>query len=91
MKKFIVIAYDIEDNKNRREAANLLEATGKRVNKSVFECFISEAKLDKLQEDLDKLTAHGDSILYYTLCKNCIEKIDRQGTYGLPNETVKVF
>lgn len=91
MKKFIVIAYDIENNKNRREAANLLEAIGMRVNKSVFECYISEAKLEKLQNGLDQLTAHGDTILYYTLCKSCIEKVDRRGTDGLPNETVKVF
>ncbi|MCE5210230.1 MAG: CRISPR-associated endonuclease Cas2 [Deltaproteobacteria bacterium] len=91
MKKFIVIAYDIENNKKRREAASLLEAMGIRVNKSVFECFISKAKLEKLQAALDQLTAHGDTVLYYTLCKSCIERIDRRGIDGLPNEAVKVF
>ena len=92
MKKFIVIAYDIEDNKRRRDTAKLLVAApGKRVNKSVFECFMSETKLKKLRESLDKQIARGDSILYYTLCKSCIERIDRRGVTGLPTKTVKVF
>ena len=91
MKKFVVVAYDIENNKRRREAAKLLEAVGTRVNRSVFECFLSEVKLEKLRESLNKQIARGDSILYYTLCKSCIERIDRRGTTGLPAETVKVF
>ena len=91
MKKFVVVAYDIENNKRRREATKLLEAVGRRVNKSVFECFLSEVKLEKLKESIDKQVVRDDSILYYTLCKSCIERVDRKGATGLQTETVKVF
>lgn len=91
MKKFVVVAYDIENNKRRREVVKLMEAAGKRVNKSVFECFLSEVKLEKLKANIEKQVAYDDIILYYNLCKSCIERIDRRGTTGLPTETVKVF
>ncbi|NLW36114.1 MAG: CRISPR-associated endonuclease Cas2, partial [Syntrophorhabdus aromaticivorans] len=42
MKRFVVIAYDISDDKKRLEISDLLITYGIRVNKSVFECFVSE-------------------------------------------------
>jgi len=39
MKRYIVIAYDIEKDRKRREVVKLLQPWGRRVNKSVFECF----------------------------------------------------
>lgn len=91
MKKFIVIAYDVESDKRRRQVAKLLEAVGKRVNKSVFECFISETQLAKLKRGIDKRLTRYDCVLYYILCRACIERIDRQGATGVPIETVKIF
>jgi CRISPR-associated protein Cas2 len=91
MKKFVVIAYDIEDDKRRRQVSKLLEAVGLRVNKSVFECLLSEARLVKLQGHIAKKTVRGDSVLYYLLCRSCIEKVERSGTDGLPTQTVLVL
>ena len=91
MKKFIVIAYDVECDKRRRKVAKMLEAVGKRVNKSVFECFISDTQLTKLKRGIEKRVTRYDSVLYYILCGACIERIDRQGTSGVPIETVKIF
>lgn len=91
MKKFIVIAYDVECDKRRRQVAKLLEAVGKRVNKSVFECFLSETQLAKLRKGIEKRITRYDSVLYYILCRSCIERIERQGTGGVPIETVKIF
>ncbi len=91
MKKFVVIAYDIEDDKRRHQAAALLEAIGTRVNRSVFECFVSDYKLEKLKEEITKRITVHDSVLYYILCRTCIERIDRNGATGLPAETVNIF
>lgn len=91
MKRFIVVAYDIEDDKKRRQVVKLLEAVGLRVNKSVFECFISDRQLEKLKLGIGRRVTRYDSILYYRLCRSCIERIERRGTPGLPTKTVLVF
>ncbi len=91
MKRFVVVAYDIEDNKRRSQVAKLLEAVGLRVNKSVFECFLSDTKLEKLKVSITRRTVRGDVILYYRLCASCLEKIDRRGSGGLPKEVVVVI
>jgi CRISPR-associated protein Cas2 len=91
MKKFIVIAYDVEDDRRRRQVAKLLEASGKRVNKSVFECFLTDGQLEKLRGKIARRVTRYDSVLFYRLCRDCIERIERQGTTGMPVETVKVF
>ena len=90
MKKFVVIAYDIEDDKRRRGIAKLLEAIGARVNKSVFECFLTDNKLEKLKAKITKQMTADDSVLYYVLCKSCIERIERRGAKGMPVETVRI-
>ena len=91
MKKFIVIAYDVEDDRRRRQVAKLLESTGRRVNKSVFECFLTGSQFRKLRQKIDAEVTSYDSILYYSLCRNCIEKIDRRGVEWGSCEVVKIF
>lgn len=92
MKKFVIIAYDIVNNKKRNKISDLLCKYGKRINKSVFECFLSEKEFKALKETLKKKIKKGDdSILYYTLCKYCIDQIEREGIKEEEKETVKVF
>lgn len=92
MKKYVVIAYDIEKDRKRREVSKLLEAWGKRVNKSVFECFLSDTELKKLKAKLEKKVKKGtDSILLYPLCVTCIDKIERYGCPPPAREVVKIF
>lgn len=92
MKKYVVIAYDIEKDRKRREVAKLLEAWGKRANKSVFECFLSDTELKKLKTRLEKMVKKGtDVILFYPLCVDCIDKIERYGAPQPEREIVKIF
>lgn len=90
VKKFIVIAYDIECDRRRRKVSKLLEASGVRVNKSVFECLLAEKQLEKLKKSIEKRIVRGDSVLYYRLCRSCIENVERTGTPGLPKQSVIV-
>jgi CRISPR-associated protein Cas2 len=92
MKYFVVVAYDIESNKRRCQVAKLLEKAGRRVNKSVFECALTAKQLEKLKTDLGKeVNRRGDSILYYQLCRACLEKADSQGHTLPARDIVKVF
>jgi CRISPR-associated protein Cas2 len=74
---FMLISYDIPDNKRRLKVANtLLDFGGERVQYSVFECHITPRNLEKLQARLRKvLVADEDSIRLYPLCDTCRPKV----------------
>lgn len=90
MKRFTVIAYDIADDKRRNRIAKLLGDYGYRANYSVFECFVNETELEKIKTEMVKhLKPKHDTVLFYYLCKNCIEKTERLGIAPEPEKTVK--
>ena len=76
VKKFQIIAYDIVDTRKRNKVAEILKDYGIRVQKSVFECHLNNADLNrltqKLSETIDKKT---DSILVYYLCEACVKQM----------------
>jgi CRISPR-associated protein Cas2 len=77
---FYVIAYDIVDDKRRSKIARYLEATGDRVQGSVFEAYLTAAELDKLLKKLKKvLKGEEDSLRVYLLCGACREKVHTEG------------
>ncbi len=52
MKQFMVVAYDIADDRRRQKIAKVLEQFGLRCNESVFECLLTEAKIQKMVQSL---------------------------------------
>lgn len=75
-KLFIVIAYDISDNKRRNRVVKLLKQYGIPVNFSVYECMMTKPQLDKVIGRLEKVIDTGcDKIVYYTICIGCFSKI----------------
>ena len=81
---FVLITYDVENDKLRDRIARLLEGHGRRVQWSVFECHLTEAQLGDLRERLEQLTqpsrtsevqAGSYSIRIYRLCKACARRI----------------
>ena len=72
-----VVTYDIINDKRRKKLSDLLEAYGTRVNYSVFEIELNETKKEKLlyEIELKKLiSTKYDSVRFYHICKNCVEK-----------------
>lgn len=51
-RQFVLIIYDITDNKRRVKFAKLLEGYGKRVQKSEFEAMLTSKKYDKLVKEI---------------------------------------
>lgn len=69
-KCFILIIYDITDNKRRVKFAKLLEGYGKRVQKSAFEAMLTPQKYDKLVNEIPRFTStkNGeDSVRIYRI------------------------
>lgn len=78
---YVMISYDISNDKLRRKIVKVLERYWYRVQKSVFECLLSESKYNKLKMILNdilkryklenpNLDYKNDSIRFYILIKN---------------------
>jgi len=73
---FIIISYDIGDDKQRNKIAKLLEAHGTRVQYSVFECNLTEMQLANLKKKLARTVQPDDSIRFYRLCRECVGRVE---------------
>lgn len=78
---FVVISYDIPDNRRRLKVAQtLLDFGGERVQRSVFECYITERNYERLQARLRRhFDGEADSIRFYILCENCRPRMNLWG------------
>jgi len=81
---FVLISYDIEDDKLRAKVATVLEGHGRRVQYSVFECHLTERQYDALKQRLVRLVeaagkAGTYSIRFYRLCKACVARFEMLG------------
>lgn len=73
---FCVVAYDIEDDRNRSRISKILEKYGTRVNFSVFECMFTDTQFLQVQAKVEKsVNKHCDKVVYYSICVNCYTKI----------------
>ncbi|AEE15333.1 CRISPR-associated protein Cas2 [Thermodesulfobium narugense DSM 14796] len=83
---FYVISYDVVEDRKRYKIAKLLEGKGTRVQKSVFECYLTEKELIKLNKEImKKINPETDSVRIYLLCKRCKAAISVLGN-GVPQE-----
>jgi len=85
---FILVTYDIPDDKRRGKIAKILEAYGERVQYSVFECDLAERQETKLLKELQQVVTEAeDSIRVYRLCAGCLKQIKTLGQAKPPAET----
>ena len=78
---FLVVSYDIVDDRRRDKIANILKDYGKRVQYSVFECTLSGKLMRKMVKELLRyVKAQEDSLRIYRLCKGCEDNVE---VYGL--------
>ena len=75
-KLFVVVAYDITNNRKRYRVVKILKKYGVSVNKSVYECMVTVPQLEKIQQRMEKIIDKTtDQIAYYTICINCFTNI----------------
>jgi CRISPR-associated protein Cas2 len=81
---FVVVSYDIVDDRRRTRVASEMENFGERVQYSVFECHLEEAQVRELQRRVETLIAwEEDRVRYYTLCKKDQAQIVVDGPGGV--------
>jgi CRISPR-associated protein Cas2 len=72
---WVVVSYDIPDDKRRTKVMQTLEGYGRRAQYSVFECELRPADLDRLKARLrDLIDDQQDDVRFYPLCESCLRK-----------------
>ncbi len=81
---FWVVCYDIANNRRRYRVLKTLEGYGRRVQYSVFECELIEARLKRLEHALIRvINDQEDNIRFYPLSEPETQKIRTLGTATL--------
>jgi CRISPR-associated protein Cas2 len=80
MKNMTVICFDVSDPRRLYRVARELGNFGVRVQKSVFECYLRDDELARLQKRLAKhIDANEDQVRYYFLCGKDVEAVTVDG------------
>jgi CRISPR-associated protein Cas2 len=89
-----LICYDITEDNLRTKIVKVLESYGERIQYSVFEFNLNQAKILELKHKLIKrklLDRSKMSFSIYPICEQCYKKIERYGDNKLLNEKNIVF
>ena len=77
---FIIVAYDIVENKRRTKIMKTLKGYGFHVQKSVFECFLNERQLLRLRGIIGGLIDENeDSVRFYRLPEDLSDQVEILG------------
>jgi CRISPR-associated protein Cas2 len=88
---FIVVAYDIAQDKRRLKVMQMMQGYGEHVQESVFECDLEPAAYRKMAKRLrDLINRDEDNVRIYHLCKADIDRIKQLGV-GRPVQLMREF
>ena len=77
---FVIVSYDIVDNKRRTKLAKKMCNFGQRVQYSVFECIVDKQQYKKMKKQaLTFVDLKKDSLRLYRLCNDCKRHIESFG------------
>lgn len=78
---YLVVSYDIRDDRRRNRVHKTLKNFGERIQFSVFECSLSKEQVLRMQHALKRIIKEEeyDSVRFYFLCDGCRDKIERIG------------
>ncbi|NJR63960.1 MAG: CRISPR-associated endonuclease Cas2 [Cyanobacteria bacterium CRU_2_1] len=70
-----LVVYDIADDRRRVKLANLLEGYGRRVQESVFECFLTFDEMKKLHQKVSgRVKPTEDNVRFYWIPSGALAK-----------------
>ncbi|NJL00722.1 MAG: CRISPR-associated endonuclease Cas2 [Spirulinaceae cyanobacterium SM2_1_0] len=86
---FMVVSYDISDDKRRTKVHKILSSYGQWMQYSLFECDLTPTQYARLRDRLDRLIQPpDDSVRFYFLCACCQEKVERLGGVPVRDDTI---
>jgi len=79
--QFIVVVYDISNDRRRVKLHNLLRDYGTPVQYSVFECYLKPKRAADMKKRVVKLIKKKvDNVRFYSLCDACLKRIEVPGS-----------
>lgn len=83
---FCLVCFDIVDDRIRYRAVKIIKSYGARVQKSVFECAsLTEEQFLKMKQRIEDCIDNAqDSVRYYLLCRQCLQKVEYSGIGEAP-------
>lgn len=87
----VLVVYDIPDDKRRQKLATFLEGYGRRVQESVFECFLSLDRMRQLYQKVQKqVKPQEDNVRFYWIPKQAVDNALAIGS-ALPHPPPDVY
>lgn len=88
---FVVVAYDVADDRRRLRVMKMMQGHGEHVQESVFECDLKPAVYRKMIARLKKLiNLEQDNVCIYHLCAMDVDRIRQLGV-GRPVQLAREF
>lgn len=85
--QFILVTYDITNDKRRTKLHNALLNYGTPVQYSVFECLLDEKSEKQMRQAVRRIIRpRKDNVRFYTLCNTCLRKVETTGGHDVLNE-----
>ncbi|HOR19688.1 MAG TPA: CRISPR-associated endonuclease Cas2 [Brevefilum sp.] len=77
---FLVVVYDLSNDRRRTKLHKLLKNFGSPVQYSVFECLLTNEEIIEMKGRVKRLIRpKADHVRYYRLCKMCKSKTEVVG------------
>ena len=74
---FVVVVYDISDDRRRTKLHNTLLNYGSPVQYSVFECILEGKRLAEMKEAVGRvIKPRRDRVRFYYLCESCLARTE---------------
>lgn len=84
----VVVAYDVSADNRRARLAAMLQASGDRIQKSLFLLSVDEDRLAEVREHaLEIIDADTDSVYFFRQCGDCWEALGCVGQAQSPEPT----
>lgn len=91
MKQFVVVSYDIIDDKRRTKVMKTLKGYGAHVQYSVFECRLEANHMAEMYRRLARLVTPVDSIRLYFIGAEDVKRIGVIGSGEVMSERIFII
>ena len=85
--QFILVTYDISNDKRRTKLHNTLLNFGTPVQYSVFECLLDKKGEESMRQAVRRvIRPRKDHVRYYYLCANCLARVETTAGHEVLSE-----
>jgi CRISPR-associated protein Cas2 len=76
-RQFVLVVYDISNDRRRTRLHNVLLDFGTPVQYSVFECLLDQAGLKRMKKAVMRvIRPRADRVRFYYLCAECVPRTE---------------